>query len=216
MLTIYSIPVSIYCAKLRLVLRCKNLQWHEVSPLGGYKSTEFKTIVPSGNLPTMVDGDLMLADSEAIAEYLNERYPFPPMLSDNIEVRAKQRELGRFHDTRLEPELRVLFPYVAKSNRDRKIAIEQGKNISARLQQLAGIRAQCNHSSDPVLSLGDCGFVATFEWIDMLANEMDFSVDWPEEITAYRNWLQGIDVVQQEMSSYRPEMDIWLQNTLLR
>ena len=135
MLTIYAIPVSIYCAKVRLALRYKKLhnqfEWREEPPLGGYKSDEFKTIVPSGNLPAMVDGDLMLADSEAIAEYLNERYPNPPMLSDDIQLRAKQRELGRFHDTRLEPELRVLFPMIPKGNRNKKIAIAQGTRENA-------------------------------------------------------------------------------------
>lgn len=210
-LTIYAIPVSIYCVKLRLALRYKKLQWREEPPLGGYKSDEFKTIVPSGNLPTMVDGDLMLSDSEAITEYLNERYPDPPMLSADIVLRAKQRELGRFHDTRLEPELRVLFPMIPRSNRNKDIAVTQGKSISARLTQLAQIRAQCDHPTTPEISLGDCGFVITFEWIEMLADEMEFTVDWPEQIIEYRNWLASIDVVKQELDSYQPIMRLWLQ-----
>ena len=80
MLTIYAIPISLYCAKLRILLRHKKIQWQELPPPGGYGSAEYKSIVPSGNLPALVDGSLLLADSEAIAEYLNEKYPNPPML----------------------------------------------------------------------------------------------------------------------------------------
>ena len=70
MLRVYSIPVSLYCAKLRILLRHKGLDWEEVMPPGCYGSDEYKRIVPSGNLPALVDNDLMLGDSEAIAEYL--------------------------------------------------------------------------------------------------------------------------------------------------
>jgi glutathione S-transferase/maleylpyruvate isomerase len=75
MLTIYSVPVATYCAKLRITMRHKGLAWEELPPPGGYGSAEYKAIVPSGNLPAMVDEGFMLADSEAIAEYLNEAYP---------------------------------------------------------------------------------------------------------------------------------------------
>ncbi len=214
LLTIYAIPVSIYCAKLRLVLRYKQLEWREEPPIGGYGSDEFKTIVPSGNLPAMLDGTLMLSDSEAIAEYINERYPNPPMLSDDIMLRAKQRELGRFHDTRLEPALRMLFPMVPKGKRDDEFAAMQGVNISARLDQLEKIRTQCDHPETPEISLGDCGYVATFEWIEMLADEMGFNVDWPNGIQDYRAWLQSINIVKQELSSYRLIMKGWLEQRI--
>ncbi len=68
MLTVYTVPISLYCAKLRIVLRHKQLEWNEQTPPGGYGSNEYKTIVVSGNLPALVDGSLLIADSEAIAE----------------------------------------------------------------------------------------------------------------------------------------------------
>ena len=80
MLAIYSVPISLYCAKLRIVLRHKKLEWNEQAPPGGYGSDEYKTVVASGNLPALVDGSLVIADSEAIAEYLEEKYPVPAML----------------------------------------------------------------------------------------------------------------------------------------
>jgi glutathione S-transferase len=72
-------------------------------------------LIPAGTMPAIVDGDLVLADSEAIAEYLNETLAEPAMLPDDAVARARCRERSRFHDTRLEPEVRALFPHVGKA-----------------------------------------------------------------------------------------------------
>ncbi|SIO46074.1 Glutathione S-transferase, N-terminal domain [Octadecabacter temperatus] len=88
MLTIYAVPVSVYNAKLRILLRHKGVPFSEQPPPGGYGSAEYKSLVPSGNLPAMVHGDLILADSEAIAEYIEEAFPETPMLPDTIYLRA--------------------------------------------------------------------------------------------------------------------------------
>ena len=47
MLTVYTVPISLYCAKLRIVLRHKQLEWNEQMPPGGYGSDEYKTVVVS-------------------------------------------------------------------------------------------------------------------------------------------------------------------------
>ena len=134
MLTVYAIPVSLYCAKLRILLRHKKLAWQELPPPGGYGSDEYKKIVASGNLPALLDGELMIADSEAIAEYLNEKFPDAPMLPVEIDKRARVRERSRFHDTRLEPEVRILFAHIAPDNRNATLAEVQSAAISARPQ----------------------------------------------------------------------------------
>ena len=56
MLTVYSVPISLYCAKLRIILRHKGLEWIEKSPPGGYGSKEYKKVVATGNLPALLDG----------------------------------------------------------------------------------------------------------------------------------------------------------------
>ena len=38
MLTIYSVPVAVYCAKLRIILRHKSIPFQELPPPGGYGS----------------------------------------------------------------------------------------------------------------------------------------------------------------------------------
>jgi len=133
MLQIYSVPVATYCAKLRVMMRHKGIAWEELPPPGGYGSAEYKAIVPSGNLPAMVQGDFQLGDSEAIAEYLNEAYPETPMLPADMHLRAKAREKGRFHDTRLEPAVRAFYGQVAYQTRDAAKVQELGDAISGHL-----------------------------------------------------------------------------------
>ena len=112
MLILHAVPVSLYSAKLRLVLRAKGLAWDERPPDGGYGSAEWLARIPSGNLPVPVHDRLTIADSEAAAEYLEEVFPDPPLLPADPALRAHMRMRGRFHDTRLEPELRRLFAHI--------------------------------------------------------------------------------------------------------
>ncbi len=210
MLTVYAIPVSLYCAKLRILLRHKGLQWREIPPPGGYGSDEYKQSVPSGNLPALVDGDLQLADSEAIAEYLNEKHPEPAMLPQDPGARAKVRERSRFHDTRLEPALRVLFAYIDTPEPDRSVCDAQSKAITARLGQLGRILDETSPGSDDMLTLADCGYPITFSWIEALSPRFGLTVEWPEAVLAYSRTISHHPAVAEELAEYRPRLEALL------
>ena len=137
MLTIYSVPVASYCAKLRIILRNKNIIFNELPPPGGYGSNEYRKIIPSGNLPAMIHNGFMLSDSESIAEYLDEFFPSIPMMPNAIKLRAKAREFSRSHDTRLEPAVRKLYPEVEFSTRNIESVELTGFEISKQLAALA-------------------------------------------------------------------------------
>ncbi|MFT5549661.1 MAG: glutathione S-transferase [Candidatus Azotimanducaceae bacterium] len=211
MLTIYAIPVSLYCAKLRILLRHKNIQWHELPPPGGYGSAEYKSIVPSGNLPALVDGSLLLADSEAIAEYLNEKYPNPPMLPTELNGRAKARELSRLHDTRLEPEVRKLFPLINSSKRNALIVDEQSQAISDGLNQLAKLLESNASNCGEVLTLGECGLAITFVWIDVLSEVFGMQIKIPQSVNQYRSRICSHSAVLVELEEYRPRLSAWFE-----
>lgn len=206
MLKIYTIPVSLYCAKLRILLRQKNLEWTEEPPPGGYGSPAYRAIVASGNLPALIDGDLLLTDSEAIAEYLNEKHATPAMLPDRLAARAKMRELSRFHDTRLEPALRALFPHIPAPQRNAAFVTHQAEVITQRLAHLATLDLK----TDRDLMLGDCGHAVTFYWIAALARHIGFAIDWPDAVHAYRTWLEAQPAVAAERADYGPKVDAWL------
>lgn len=210
MLTIYTVPVATYCAKLRILMRHKSLIWEELPPPGGYGSAEYKAIVPSGNLPAMIHDGFLLSDSEAIAEYLNEAFSDTPMLPDTLQLRAKAREKGRFHDTRLEPSVRALYPQVAYQTRDAEAVMSGGAAISKHLDALALL------ISDPTLPtdrlwLCDCGFAVTFAWIKAFQEALELPIIWPESVLEYDARLSHYAAVKDELLHYKPAMDDYLQ-----
>ena len=213
MLTIYSVPVASYCAKLRIVLRNKNIIFNELPPPGGYGSNEYRKIVPSGNLPAMIHDDFMLSDSESIAEYLDEFFPSIPMMPNTIKLRAKAREFSRSHDTRLEPAVRKLYPEVEFSTRNIESVELTGFEISKQLAALALLLSKNPLDTDK-LWICDCGFAVTFAWIKAFENSLGLIVDWPDEVKQYDLRLLGFKVVSDELSAYLPAMNKYLEKAL--
>jgi glutathione S-transferase len=65
-IVLYTNPVSNFCAKVEIALRLKGLAYEALPPPGGYGSAAFKAIVPAGTIPALVNGDLVLSESETI------------------------------------------------------------------------------------------------------------------------------------------------------
>lgn len=206
MLKLYAVPISLYCAKLRIVLRHKNLEWEELLPPGGYGSDEYKSLVPAGNLPALLHDDLLLGDSEAIAEYLNEVFSKPEMLPGDAVRRAKLRERSRFHDTRLEPAVRALFPHIGKAKQDHQLIADQWLVLREKLSQLE----QLLPSKLSVLTLGDCGPAITLTWIAELAAHFDLPPILDKKMEMYLDKISQFDAVSTELAEYHPRLTNWL------
>lgn len=207
-LTLYATPESLYCAKLRIALRRKGLTWAETAPEGGCGAAAFRAVVPSGTLPAIDDGGFVLAESEAIAEYLEETRPLPAMLPGDARARAVQRMLSRFHDTRLEPAVRALFPLIGRSQPGE--AAPALALIGERLAQFAALARPAPLLGGETLSLADCGYPVTFAWIEMLADALAGAVTWPGALDDYRRALAAEPAVAAEMAAYQPAMAAWV------
>lgn len=202
---IYVSDHSLYCAKLRILLRHKQLAYTEAPPPGGGGSDEYLALVPSGNIPALVDGDLVLTDSEAIAEYLEEKHPAVAMLPVSLVGRAQSRERSRFSDTRLEPALRLTFPHVAPDVRA-PCAIAQAHTLIQK--QLIALGHLLDRASLPrdTLWMGDCGAIVTLEWIALFENTVIPALDWPGAVSTYRREMMHHAAVARELTTYRPAM----------
>ena len=208
MLTVYAVPISNYCAKVRIVLRHKELQWTELAPPGGYGSDTYKLLVPSGNLPTLVDRNILIADSEAIAEYLDEKYPIPEMLPKDVASKATTRELSRFHDTRFEPELRKLFGNLSPDKLDIHLNAVQTEKINMRLLQLSNMVKKLPMK----LMLAHCGYPVTFVWLDILTTLLSLNIKWPENLIKWRKKIESFPAVSEELGDYRPKIKKWVNS----
>jgi len=77
--------------RIRIVLAEKGVSVNLVSVEPGDKPPELADINPYNSLPTLVDRDLALYESKIIMEYLDERFPHPPLLPVYPVARAHSR-----------------------------------------------------------------------------------------------------------------------------
>jgi glutathione S-transferase len=110
-MTLYSGPLSLFTAKVRIALAEKGLPYDLVSvPFtrkDGYapKHPEVLRINPKGQVPVLVDGDLELFDSTVILEYLEDRHPGTPLYPRDPVARARCRQAEAAADE-------IFFPHV--------------------------------------------------------------------------------------------------------
>ena len=71
---------------------------------------DYRALNPQGVVPTYVDDNITLSQSLAILEYLEERYPEPPILPSDLEQRARARQIAQLIACDIHPltNLRVL------------------------------------------------------------------------------------------------------------
>jgi RNA polymerase-associated protein len=90
-MTLFSDPISHYSHRVRIVLAEKGISVdiEEYSP--STAPTELADVNPYNSLPTLLDRDLVLYKSTVIMEYLDERFPHPPLLPVYPVARAQSR-----------------------------------------------------------------------------------------------------------------------------
>lgn len=92
-LTCFSDPADHYSHRVRLALAEKGVTCVAVEVVAGQCPAQLAEINPYGSLPTLADRDLALYDSTVVMEYLDERYPHPPLLPVYPVARANSRLL---------------------------------------------------------------------------------------------------------------------------
>ena len=90
-MTLFSDPCSQYSHRVRIVLAEKGVtvDIEDIDP--NNVTQEILEANPYGTLPTLVDRDLALYESKVVMEYLDERFPHPPLLPVYPVARAQSR-----------------------------------------------------------------------------------------------------------------------------
>lgn len=112
-LQIYSGPLSMFGAKVEMAAREKQVVFDLVMvPFDfahGYapKHPEVLRINPKRQVPVLIDGDVEIFDSTQIFEYLEDKWPQPPLWPEPVAARAQARRLEHCSDE-------VFFPHVIR------------------------------------------------------------------------------------------------------
>jgi glutathione S-transferase len=124
---LYSGPLSLFTAKVRVALDEKRLAYQRIE-VGWSLAKRYEPhhpdvvrLNPKRQVPVLVDGELAVYDSTQIFEYLEDRYPDPPLYPADVAGRARCRCLESAADEILFPPLWDLIDggfYPAAGGRD--------------------------------------------------------------------------------------------------
>ncbi|WP_020560305.1 glutathione S-transferase N-terminal domain-containing protein [Thiofilum flexile] len=90
-MTLFSSPDSADSHRVRIVLAEKDITYDVLNLGPNDKSEDLAELNPYNTTPTLIDRDLVLYDARIIMEYLDERFPHPPLMPVDPVTRAHSR-----------------------------------------------------------------------------------------------------------------------------
>lgn len=103
MIRLYSTYYCPYALRTRMVFEEKRLAYERIEIDLKNKPADFHKVSPYGKVPVLVDGETRVYESAVINEYLNEKYPDPPLMPPTPEGRAYVRIWVDFANNHLMP-----------------------------------------------------------------------------------------------------------------
>jgi glutathione S-transferase len=132
---LYWHPFSVFPRRIQIALREKGIACEEVQvdlPGGALHAPEFRRLNPFGQVPVLQDGDLVVSESIAILEYLEERYPTPALLPAEPASRALARQLMLWSGDYLAPAWKAwMAPRFSKDVRPEDRSVQLGRDAVA-------------------------------------------------------------------------------------
>ena len=116
MLELHQFRHSAFCEKVRLVLAAKGLDYSVVEVVPGVGQLEVYRLSGQRQVPVLVDGPEVIADSTAIALHLEAREPQPALLPADPAARAQVRLLEDWADTTLAAGARLALVQAAAAD----------------------------------------------------------------------------------------------------
>jgi RNA polymerase-associated protein len=134
-MTLYSASMDIFSHRVRIVLAEKGVAVDVINVDSNDKMEDLLELNPYGNAPTLVDRELVLYDANIIMEYLDERFPHPPLMPVYPVARAKTRLMIY----RIDKEWSVLVRQIESGKGDEvQAACKELKNYLVKLAPVFG------------------------------------------------------------------------------
>lgn len=119
-MTLYSGALDIYSHQVRIVLAEKGVSVDILNVDGNHPCEDLGELNPYNSLPTLVDRDLVLYQAQVIMEYLDERFPHPPLLPVYPVSRAKSRLMMY----RIERDWYSLLPKIEAGDESARVELK--------------------------------------------------------------------------------------------
>jgi len=199
-MTLFSDPRDHYSHRVRMVLCEKGVSVDVVDVDPSQRPEDLSEINPYGTLPTLLDRDLVLYKSTVIMEYLDERFPHPPLLPVYPVARAQCRLL--MHRIEVDWSKRV---DVLMAGRGRETAMDKArKELRESLAAIAPVFADRPFFMSEDFTLVDC-FVAPILW-RLNALDLKMSTRQLKPMQRYMKDMFERDTFQESLTE--PEVDM--------
>ena len=196
-MTLFSRPTDIHSHRTRLVLAEKNINI-EINNISGSELPEdLMDLNPYHSVPTLVDRDLTLYDSRVIVEYLDERFPHPPLMPVDPVTRAQFR-LALF---RIETDWYSLAEEADTG--DGKLSSKSRKLLRESILQSAELFDAKPYFLSDEFSLVDCTIAPILWRLGVYGIEIggrgEAIEGYMQRVFARRSFQQSLTELEQEM-----------------
>jgi glutathione S-transferase len=191
MLKLCGFHLSNYHNKVRIALLEKGVPFEEDPACAPSQKDEFLSRSPLGKVPFLeLEGGRRLAESEVIAEYLDEAYPQKPLLPRDPFERAKVRELIAFMELHVELVARRLYGEVFfKRKASDEVRQSVDKDLTKGIRAFKALARFEPYIAGKELTLADCAAFVHLPLVS-LATKHGFGRDYLDEIPQLKAYLR--------------------------
>ncbi|KRW62744.1 glutathione S-transferase N-terminal domain-containing protein [Pseudomonas sp. TTU2014-080ASC] len=198
-LACYSDPADHYSHRVRIVLAEKGVAAEVISVDKNQYPAKLLEVNPYASLPTLVDRDLALYESTVVMEYLDERYPHPPLLPVYPVARGNSRLL--IH--RIQRDWCVLVDQILDSRSKDSIKVQARKELRESLTGVSPLFADKPFFLSDEMSLVDCCLLPILWRLPVLGIELPKQakplLDYMERQFAREAFKASLSSVEREM-----------------
>lgn len=196
-MNLFSAPGCPFCHRTRLVLAEKDITFDTLDVDLDKLPEDLSELNPYNTVPTLVDRDLVLYDSRVIIEYLDERFPHPPLMPVDPVSRAKTRLA--LH--RVEADWYPLMIEILKGNE--KAATKARKELRESLIASAEVFAIMPYFLSQEFSLVDATIAPVLWRLPILGIELPKEakavLDYAERLFARQTFQESLSEAEREM-----------------
>jgi RNA polymerase-associated protein len=197
-MTLFSRPTDIHSHRTRLVLAEKNINIEISNVAGPDLPEDLMDLNPYHTVPTLVDRDLTLYDSRVIVEYLDERFPHPPLMPVDPVTRAQFR-LALF---RIETDW-YQFAEQFDNDGDRKLASKSRKMLRESILASVDLFAAKKYFLSDEFSLVDCSIAPILWRLPVYGIELGSQAEpiemYMKRVFERRSFQESLTELEQEM-----------------
>ncbi|MCC0063376.1 MAG: glutathione S-transferase family protein [Defluviimonas sp.] len=129
MTRLYHVPLSPFCRKVRLTLAEKRLEVELIEERYWEQGQEFMRRNPAGKVPVLRHDGMVMSESQAICEYLDETIPEPRLIPKEPKARFEVRRLCAWFDDKFHAEVTSKLLYERVNKKIMKLGYPDSKNV---------------------------------------------------------------------------------------